>query len=144
MTGPIRRSTACADFSITMEMLLRAGIPMTEALEITARSMRNRVFEREVRGFREEVGNGTPLGELMYKSDLMPDILTQMVSIGEDTGELEKMLNKSGEYYMNESQNMIKKALAKLEPTLLVFIAIIVGFIVVSVYLPMFTMYDFL
>ena len=144
VTGKIRRTTACADFSITMEMLLRAGIPLTEALDITARGMKNYIFQREIRTFRDQVENGTPLGEMMSRSKLMPDILTQMVSIGEDTGELEKMLNKSGDYYTNESQNMIKKALAKLEPTLLILIALFAGFIVISVYLPMFTMYDFL
>ena len=144
VTGKIRRMTACADFSITMEMLLRAGIPLTEALDITARGMKNYIFQREIRTFRDQVENGTPLGETMARSKLMPDILTQMVSIGEDTGELEKMLNKSGDYYMNESQNMIQKALAKLEPALLILMAIFAGFIVISVYLPMFTMYDFL
>lgn len=144
VTGKILESTLCADFSITMEMLLKSGLPMTDALEITGNGMSNFILKKEILTFKDQVENGSRLGELMIKSEVIPDILSQMVTIGEETGELEKMLEKTGDYYTNETQNRINSALAKLEPAILVFLAIFAGFIVISIYLPMFTMYDFL
>ena len=78
----------------------------------------------------------------MRKVEYFPQILTEMTAIGEETGELEGTLDVIGAYYTNESNYAVTDAINKLEPTIMVFMAIFAGFIVISIYLPMFTMYD--
>ncbi len=82
------------------------------------------------------------LGDAMRQANVYPQTLTEMTAIGEETGELEKTLSTVGDYYAQEADYAMSAAIAKLEPTLLVFLAAFAGFIVISIYMPMFSMYN--
>lgn len=111
-------------------------------MAVTAKVMDNELFRRDVAAMQPKIEEGQPLGKCIEASVYFPDNLKQMTAIGEETGSLEDTLQTIGEYYNNEADYRTKQALAKLEPTLLIFLAFFAGFIVISVYLPMFTMYN--
>jgi len=90
----------------------------------------------------EKLKTGSELGDLMRKNIHFPEVLKEMCGVGEKTGELEKTLETISTFYTNEYNYEVNQAIAKLEPTLMVFLAIFAGFIVIALYLPMFTMYN--
>ncbi len=140
--GKINTLSGSAQFSDTMRAMLQSGLVATEALEVTSRVMNNYALSRDVHRMAEEVMTGSSLKAAVNRSELFPDILKQMVGVGEETGEIEKTLETISLYYNNECDYATTQALAKLEPTMMVFLAIFAGFIVISIYLPMFTMYN--
>ena len=139
--GEINLLNAAAEFSNTMSALLQAGLGVGNALTVTSKVLRSYILANQVREVVDKVEAGYRLGDSIRKTDF-PLILQEMTAIGEDTGELEKTLEVIGAYYTNESDYAIQKAISKLEPTIMVFLAIFAGFIVIAIYLPMFTMYD--
>lgn len=140
--GNITAFSGSADFATTMSALLSAGLPVTNALQVTSRVLDNYAYSKETSRLAEKVQTGTELGEAMRKANVFPQTLTEMTAIGEETGELEKTLKTVGDYYSQEASYAMEAAISKLEPTLLVFLAGFAGFIVISIYMPMFTMYD--
>ena len=142
ITGKIHMYTGCASFATTMSALLQAGLPLTSSLKTTAKVLDNYKLSRATEELSEKVATGMKLGDAMRKAGIFPQTLTEMTAIGENTGELEKTLQTTGEYYTNEANAAMTDAINKLEPTLLIVLAIFAGFIVISIYLPMFTMYD--
>ena len=140
--GKINTLSGCADFAATMSALLKAGLPVTEALQVTAKTLDNYVLGVETARLAEKVQIGQRLGDAMRKADVFPQTLTEMTAIGEETGELEKTLKTVGDYYSNEASYAMNEAISKLEPTLLVFLAGFAGYIVIAIYMPMFTMYN--
>lgn len=141
-TGKINVLSGSAEFANTLSMLLKSGLTLNNAIPITARTMTNYVLGKDVDAITPAIEEGRPLGECISKCQYFPPILKEMCSIGEETGELDNTLDVIGDYYSNETDTATSKALAKLEPTMLVILAVFAGFIVISVYLPMFTMYD--
>lgn len=144
MTGKIRTMNNAATFANTMAMMLQSGITVNHALEITAKTMDNAVMSDEISGIVGYVEEGVSLGKCLKNCEHMPDTLVEMTAIGEETGELESTLKVVGDFYSNEADHATKQALAKLEPTILIVLAIVSGFIVISIYLPMFTMYNYM
>lgn len=142
--GKIHTMTGAAEFANTLAMLLKSGIPLNRAIEITAGTLTNAALGEEVRSMKAGIEEGRPLGECMRKCNYFPDTLKEMCAIGEETGELDSTLNVIGEFYDNEASTAMAKFIAKIEPTMLVFLAIFAGFIVISIYLPMFTMYNYM
>lgn len=140
--GEIAVLNASSQFANTMTALLTAGLSVSRALEVTGKVLDNYAMGREIEGMTGRIEEGKQLGECMKGSQLFPDVLTEMCAIGEETGELENTLETIGSYFDNEAQNATKKAIAKLEPTILIFMAMFAGFIVLSIYLPMFSMYE--
>ena len=140
--GKITSFSGSADFATTMSALLSAGLPVTNALDVTSRVLDNYVLTKETGILSERVQTGSRLGDCMRSANCFPQTLTEMTAIGEETGELEKTLKTVGDYYAQESSYAMEAAISKLEPTLLCFLAVFAGFIVISIYLPMFTMYD--
>ena len=140
--GNINTLNGAAQFANTMAALLQAGLPVGNALSVTGKVMDNYVLGLDVKRMVDQVEAGHRLGECMRQCEDFPQILQEMTAIGEETGELEQTLEVIGAYYTNESDYAIQKAIAKLEPTIMVFLAAFAGFIVISIYLPMFTMYD--
>ncbi|MCH4153772.1 MAG: type II secretion system F family protein [Saccharofermentans sp.] len=140
--GRIITYHACEQFSDTMSSMLSSGLMIDKALETTSKVMSNYIIRREIASMVERIQTGHTIAESMNQSRLFPDIMKQMVSVGEATGELEETLKTIGEYYTNEYDQATAKALAKLEPAILVFLSVFAGFIVISIYLPMFTVYD--
>lgn len=140
--GKINVCSGCADFANTLSALLTAGLPLPQALEVTAKVLDNYAMQKETRIMQEQVEVGYKLGDLMKNSKIFPQTLAEMVSVGENTGDLEDTLTTIGDYYSNEANYYMNLAISRLEPTLLVLLALFAGFIVLAIYLPMFTMYD--
>ena len=140
--GNIEELNGASEFSNTLTTMLSAGLTMTRAITITARTMKNYYLSTEVGKLAVKLEEGHALGASMREANFMPDILVDMVAVGEETGELEKTLHTIAGYYDAELDMAIAAALAKLEPTLLVGLAGIAGFIVAAIYMAMFSMYS--
>ena len=139
--GNIAYLGAASQFANSMATLLAAGLPMTKAISITAKVIDNYFISQEVGKYAGKLEEGRSLGSIMRESGVMPAILIDMVSVGEETGEMESTLNTIAGYYDVELEQAINDALSKLEPALLVGLAVIAGFIVIAIYMAMFSMY---
>ena len=126
----------------TLSTLLYSGIPLVQALEITAHTMDNVFFEEALLQAREEVLKGVPLSEPLKTSGLFPAMVVHMTKIGEDTGDLEAMLEKMADYYDEEVELATQSLMAALEPMIILVLAIIVGVLVGSVVAPMLSLYQ--
>ena len=140
--GKISLLSAASQFANTMAAMMGAGLPIPKAVSITSKVIDNYYLSQQTGKITEELEGGRSLGATMRDQAVMPNILIDMTSVGEQTGELEDTLTTIAEYYDNELNDAIQSALAKLEPTLLIFIAVIAGFVVISMYMAMFSMYD--
>ena len=140
--GEINLLNAASQFSNTMAMMLGAGLPMTRSVSITAKVITNYYISQEVGKLTSKMEQGHTLGASLREANVLPDILVDMVAVGEETGEMEDTLKTIAGYYDSELEQATQAALAKLEPTVLVFIAVIAGFIVIAMYLAMFEMYN--
>jgi type IV pilus assembly protein PilC len=140
--GNINILSAASQFTNTMAMMLQAGLPMTKAVTITARTLSNYYISTEVGKISSELEVGNTLGKSLRDSGCLPDILVDMTSVGEQSGELESVLTMTAAYYDDELEQATQAALAKLEPATLVFIGLVAGYIVVAIYIAMFGMYN--
>ena len=140
--GPLTVKTASAQFARTFATLIASGLPIIEALEIVSRSMTNVYFKDELMRAREQVAVGTPLADALQIGGLFPNMVFQMVRIGEESGDIEKMLDKLSEYYDEEVQNATKNMMALLEPMIIIVLCGVVGVVAIGVMLPMFQMYS--
>ena len=141
--GQLQTKTHCATFARTLSTLLRAGVPMLESLEITGNSMdSNILFQKAVYQARDQVGNGVSLSKPIKMCGLFPPMVVHMVSIGEETGELEDMLENIAEYYEEEVAEATEQMMAVIEPLIIVVLALIVGVIIMAILQPMLTLYD--
>lgn len=139
--GEIQELNGASQFANTMTTLLEAGLPMNRAVSITARVMDNYYLSTETGKLSGKLEEGHSLGASMKEQNVLPDILVDMTAVGEDSGEMAQTLDSIGEYYDSELETAIQAALAKLEPTLLIGIAVVAGFIVISIYMAMFSLY---
>lgn len=139
--GAVGVCSGAAQFANTMAMLVTAGLPATRAVAITSRVMSNYVLSREVGRLEAGLEEGRTLGEGLEASTYLPRTLVEMVAVGEHTGELEETLETMGAFYDDETQRVTNKAISIMEPALLVLMALFAGFIVIALYLPMFSLY---
>ena len=139
--GNVSVLSSASEFANSMATLLGAGMPMTRAVGITAKVISNYFVSQEVGKLTGKLEEGHALAASMRESGVMPDILVDMVGVGEETGEMEDTLKTIAGYYDSELEVAVAAAVAKLEPTLLVGLAVIAGFIVLAVYMAMFDMY---
>ena len=114
---------------------------MTKAVSITAKALDNYYISQEVGKMTGQIEEGHTLGDAMRDSGCMPDILTDMTAVGEESGELSETLSTIAAYYDSELATAISEALAKLEPAILVVIAGFAGYVVIAIYVAMFSMY---
>ena len=140
--GNIAELGAASEFVNSMATMLAAGLPMTKSISITAKVIENYFISQEVGKYAGRLEEGHSLGASMRENKVMPDILIDMVAVGEETGEMESTLNTIAEYYDNELENAINSAISKLEPALLVVMAGIAGYIVIAIYMSIFSMYS--
>lgn len=140
--GNIAVLSGAAQFANTMSTLLAAGLSVSYSLEVTGKVLDNYVMGQEISRMTGSIEEGKRLGDCMRQSKYFPSTLTEMCAIGEEVGELETTLETIGTYYDNEAQHATEKAIQKLEPTILIIMAIFAGFIVIAIYLPMFSMYE--
>lgn len=139
--GDIQNLNSASQFSNNLATLLAAGLPITKAISITSRVIDNYYISTEVGKSAARLEEGKKMGDSLKESACLPDILIDMVAVGEETGELEKTLGNIAGYYDAELEMAVSKAISKLEPTVLVFIAGIGGFVVIAIYMAMFSMY---
>jgi type IV pilus assembly protein PilC len=136
--GPLVRKISIARFTRTLSALLGGGVPIIDALRITAKTAGNRVVENSIMAARERVMAGHTLGERLKDSGVFPPMVVQMVIVGEQTGALDNMLAKVADYYEDEVDVAVSGLTALLEPLLIVFLGVVIGGIVIAIYLPIF------
>ncbi len=140
--GKLSVKTASASFARTISTLMAAGIPLSEALDITSRSMKNIHFKRALQAAKKEVEQGTNLSEPLKKCGLFPMMIPQMVKIGEETGNIDGMLLKSADYYEDEVEIATGSLTTLMEPMIIVVLGAIVAVLVLAMYMPMIDMYS--
>jgi type IV pilus assembly protein PilC len=136
--GDVVQKIALARFSRTLSTLVAAGVDIITALEITGGTAGNWVIEKSLINARERVHEGVPLSQPLQEDEIFPPMVSQMVKIGEETGELDKMLGKIADFYEDEVDASIQSLTSIIEPILMIGVGVMVGTIVISMYLPMF------
>src|SRR6266704_2629463 len=121
-------------------LLISSGVPILEGLDITARTAGNAVVERALVRVRRSLEEGKSLTEPLKESDVFPGMVTQMIGVGEQTGAMDAMLQKIADFYEEEVDAAVKDLLTALEPIMIVFLGIVVGGVVISMYLPLFSL----
>lgn len=129
-----------ARFTRTMSSLMSSGIPLLQAIEITSRVVVNRVAAKGLMNVHEELRKGMDLAGPVRRMGLFPPMVDSMIRIGEESGTLDNILEKTANFYDEEAEAAIQKLVTLLEPMLIVFMGVVVGFIVISIALPMFDM----
>jgi type IV pilus assembly protein PilC len=138
LIGILLRKIATARFCRTLSTLLASGVPILDGLTITAKTSGNAVIERALLAVRKAVEEGRTLVEPLKASSVFPNMVTQMIGVGEQTGALDAMLSKIADFYEEEVDAGVKDLLTAMEPIILVMIGVVVGGIVISLYLPLF------
>jgi type IV pilus assembly protein PilC len=140
--GDIVQKVALARWSRTLSALVSAGVPLLAALDITAQTAGNRVVENAMADVIESVKRGGTIADPLKQSSVFPGMVSHMVGVGEETGALDAMLAKIADFYEDQVDAAVKSLTSILEPIMLVVVGGIVGFIVISMYLPLFKVYD--
>ncbi len=138
--GDLIRKASVAKFTRTLGTLLASGVPLLEALTICAKTSGNKVVEGALLDAKVSISGGKTIAEPLAKSGTFPKMVTHMISVGESTGALDSMLGKIADFYEDEVDQAVTNLTALLEPMMMVFLGVTVGFIVVAMYLPIFTM----
>ncbi len=136
--GDVVLKVTMARFSRTLSTLVAAGVDIIKALEITGQTAGNWVIEEALAGVRQKVHQGVPIAQPLIENPVFPPMVSQMVKIGEETGELEKMLSKIADFYEDEVDAAIASLTAIIEPLMMIGVGCMVGVIIISMYLPMF------
>jgi type IV pilus assembly protein PilC len=129
-----------ARFSRTLSTLVAAGVDIIKALEITGQTAGNWVIEDALAGVRAKVHEGVPIAQPLVENPVFPPMVAQMVKIGEETGELEKMLSKIADFYEDEVDSAVASLTSIVEPVMMIGVGCMVGVIIISMYMPMFKM----
>ncbi len=140
--GPLTRKIAVARFSRTLSTMLSSGVPLIEALENVEKVVGNRVIIEGLSKVREEVQRGSDLATPVRRYVLFPPMVGNMIQIGEESGTLDDMLDKTANFYDEEVDTGIQQLVTLFEPLMIVIMAVIVGFIVISIALPLFKMFE--
>jgi len=138
--GNVLRKIAVARFTRTLGTLLQSGVPILDALDICARTAGNLVIEAAIFYVRQKISEGKNMGEPLAEVKVFPDMVVQMISVGEQTGALDQMLNKVADFYEEETDIAVAALTSALEPILMVGVGGMVGIVMVSMYLPIFSM----
>jgi type IV pilus assembly protein PilC len=136
--GSTLRKIAVARFTRTLATLLSSGVPILEGLDITARTAGNSILEDVVKRIRRRIEEGKTISDPMRESNFFPPMVTQMVAVGEATGDLDAMLLRVADYYEEDVDTVAANLLIIVEPFLLVVLGVIVGGIIIAMYLPLF------
>jgi type IV pilus assembly protein PilC len=140
LIGPLMRKIAVARFTRTLGTLISSGVPILEGLDITARTSGNAVVERAITQTRKAVEAGRSLVDPLKDTGVFPGMVTQMIGVGEQTGAMDAMLQKIADFYEDEVDAAVKDLLTAMEPIMIVVLGVVVGGIVISMYLPLFSL----
>ena len=138
--GIVMRKIAVARFSRTLGTLITSGVPMLEAMDITARTSGNAVVERAILQVRKGIEGGRTIVDPLGETGVFPNMVVQMIGVGEQTGALDAMLQKIADFYEDEVDAAVADLLTAMEPLIIVFLGVVVGGVVISMYLPLFSL----
>lgn len=138
--GPVMRKIAVARFSRTLGTLLQSGVPILDALEVCAKSAGNVIVEQSINFVRARISEGKNMAEPLMETKVFPSMVVQMIAVGEQTGALDQMLSKIADFYEEEVDVAVAALTSLLEPLLMVIVGTVVGIVLVSMYLPIFSL----
>jgi type IV pilus assembly protein PilC len=138
--GMLLRKIAVARFTRTLGTLITAGVPLLDAMAITARTSGNAVIEAGIMGVRKAIEEGRNMTDPLRETGIFPNMVVQMIGVGEQTGAMDAMLAKIADFYDEEVETAVKDMLTLMEPMLMAFLGVVVGGVVISLYMPLFVM----
>jgi type IV pilus assembly protein PilC len=138
--GTLLRKIAVARFTRTLGTLITSGVAMLEAMEITARTSGNAVVEKAILEVRKAIEGGRTIVDPLRETGVFPNMVVQMIGVGEQTGALDAMLQKIADFYEDEVDAAVGDLLTAMEPMMILFLGVVVGGVVISMYLPLFSM----
>ena len=138
--GDLIRKASVAKFTRTLGTLLSSGVPLLDGLTICAKTSGNKVIEEALINARVSISGGKTIAEPLTQSQVFPKMVTHMIAVGESTGALDAMLGKIADFYEDEVDQAVASLTSLLEPIMMVFLGVVIGFIVIAMYLPIFTM----
>lgn len=140
--GPLIRKVAVAKFTRTLSTLISSGVPIIQGLDITARTAGQKVIENAILDTIDSIKEGQTIAAPLGRSKVFPPMVVQMIDVGEETGALDTMLEKIADFYDDEVDSAVEALTSLLEPILMCFLGVVIGFIVIAMYLPIFKMAD--
>ena len=140
VVGDLIRKAAVAKFTRTLGTLITSGVPVLDGLNITAKTAGNKVIEAAILDARVSISGGKTISEPLAQSNIFPKMVTHMIAVGETTGALDSMLGKVADFYEEEVDTAVAALTSMLEPAMMVFLGVVIGFIVIAMYLPIFEM----
>jgi len=138
--GPLLRKASVARVTRTLSTLVSSGVPILDALNITSRTAGNKVIEKAIAAARQSIASGHTIADPLIESKVFPSMVCQMISVGETTGALDTMLGKIADFYDAEVDQAVANLMAMLEPLVIVFLGVVIGGLVISMYLPIFNL----
>lgn len=138
--GNLMRKIAVARFTRTLGTLITSGVPMLEAMDITARTSGNAVVEKAILSVRKAIETGRTIVDPLRETGVFPNMVVQMIGVGEQTGALDPMLQKVADFYEDEVDAAVGDLLTAMEPMIILFLGVVVGGVVISMYLPLFSL----
>jgi type IV pilus assembly protein PilC len=138
IVGPILQKAAIARFARTLSTMFAAGVPLVEAMQSVAGATGNIVYEEAVLRMKDEVATGQRLQRAMENSGMFPNMVVQMIAVGEESGSLDAMSGKVAEFYETEVDNAVDSMSSLLEPLIMAILGVLVGGMVIAMYLPIF------
>ncbi len=138
--GELLVRVAVARFCRTLGTMVASGVPILEALEICSRTAGNKVIENAVDGVRDAISEGRPIAEPLSEAKVFPEMVCQMIGVGEATGALDVMLSKVADFYEEEVDQAVDNLTSMMEPLIIVFLGVIIGGLVIAMYMPIFSM----
>ncbi|KHO62356.1 type II secretion system protein F [Thermoanaerobacter sp. YS13] len=142
--GPLNKKILTSRFTRTLGTLISAGVPLMKAMEVVEKVVGNTVVAEGLRVAQEDIKKGLPLSDPLKRIGIFPPMVIQMISIGESSGSLDSILNKTADFYDGEVDTAVSQMTTLLEPLIIVMLGTVVGFIVVSIIMPLFQLYNFI
>ncbi|HAT72993.1 MAG TPA: type II secretion system protein GspF [Elusimicrobia bacterium] len=138
--GILLKKVAIARFTRTLGTLIKSGVPILQGLETVAKTSGNKIIERAINSSRDSIKEGGRISDPLKKANIFPPMVIQMISVGEETGGLDTMLNKIADFYDQEVDTAVKGLTSMIEPLIIVFLGVVVGTIVIAMFMPMFSL----
>ncbi len=142
VAGPLIRKVAVSKFTRTLSTMLQSGVPILDALQVVAKTSGNKVIEAAIFRVAESIAEGRPIAEPLEESGVFPNMVVQMINVGESVGALDTMLGKIADFYDGEVDQAVENLTAMIEPFMMVLLGGMIGGLVIAMYLPIFSMAD--
>jgi type IV pilus assembly protein PilC len=138
VSGPLIRKVAVARFTRTLATMISSGVPILDGLDIVSRTAGNKVIENAILKTKQRISEGKTISEPLMETGVFPNMVCQMIAVGEATGAMDAMLAKIADFYDEEVDVAVDALTSLMEPTLMVFLGVVIGGLVIAMYLPVF------